>query len=44
MDAKDLRIAELVTMRRDFKIEKPSDEFGQYDLILKCGPAATNGA
>ncbi len=37
MDAKDLRIAELVTMRRDFKIEKPSDEFGQYDLILKCG-------
>ena len=24
-------------MRRDFKVEKLSDEFGQYDLILKCG-------
>jgi hypothetical protein len=23
-------------MRRRFKIEKLSDEFGQYDLILKC--------
>ena len=23
-------------MRRDFKVEKLSDEFGQYDLILKC--------
>lgn len=24
-------------MRRGFKIDKLSDEFGQYDLILKCG-------
>ena len=23
-------------MRRGFKVEKLSDEFGQYDLILKC--------
>jgi hypothetical protein len=24
-------------MRRGFKVEKLSDEFGQYELILKCG-------
>ena len=24
-------------MRRDFKVDKLSDEFGQYELILKCG-------
>ena len=23
-------------MRRGFKVEKLSDEFGQYDLVLKC--------
>ena len=23
-------------MRRDLKVEKLSDEFGQYDLLLKC--------
>jgi hypothetical protein len=23
-------------MRRGFKVEKLSDEFGQYDLILRC--------
>jgi hypothetical protein len=24
-------------MARDFKVEKRSDEFGQYTLIMKCG-------
>jgi hypothetical protein len=24
-------------MRRTFKVDKLSDEFGQYDLLLKCG-------
>jgi DNA-directed RNA polymerase subunit M/transcription elongation factor TFIIS len=23
-------------MRRDFKVEKLNDEFGQYDLVLSC--------
>ena len=26
----------IAPMRRGFRIEKLSDEFGQYDLILKC--------
>src|SRR5579859_3021547 len=30
------RFSQNPAMRRSFRVEKLSDEFGQYDLILKC--------
>jgi hypothetical protein len=37
MDALALVLAKFAMMRRDFKIDILSDEFGQYSLILTCG-------